>query len=55
MHLQRVLFSDSVNGKQFNFAIVYKTFNKDHSARLMGEIEFPQATIVEVTNVSSPE
>lgn len=50
---QRVLFSDSVNGKPFNFAIIYHC-SRYWAVNLAME-EFPNATIVEVTNVCSPE
>lgn len=48
MNAYRVLFSDSVNGQTFNFAIIYKA----HSLRVVSQLaqdEFPQCAIVSIT------
>lgn len=50
----RVLFSDSVNGEAFNFAIKYATVNRSKAIDLAND-EFPEAVIVEVTHVRIEE
>jgi hypothetical protein len=50
----RVLFSDSVNGESFNFAIKYGTPNRARAIDMARE-DFPDSEIVEVTHVRVEE